>query len=63
MKVLLARQADIAAEGFGEVGELDGLLAGDLAQEDREADVAEPVLALRVHAQVIERTDRDDRFG
>ena len=57
-EVLLARQADVATEFRGEIRNLDRLLTGDLAQEDRESDVVQPVGLLRMRSQVIDRTDR-----
>ena len=54
-EVLLAGDADVAAVLGDQVGDLDGLLAGDLAEEDREADVVEAFLLLLVDAEVVDR--------
>ena len=58
-EVLLARQADVAAEAVGEVGDRDHLVAGDQPEVDRDADVGEPVLLLGVDAEVVRRLDVD----
>ena len=47
-EVLLPREPHLAAERLGQLGERDELLAGDQAEVDREADVAQPVLLLRL---------------
>ena len=56
-EVLLARDADVAADALGEVGDRDHLVAGDEPEVDRNADVAEALLLLRVDAEVVRRRD------
>ena len=51
-EVLLARQAHVAAEALGEVGERDHLVAADEAEVHRHADVV-PAVGLLVHAEVV----------
>ena len=60
-EVLLARQPDVAAVALGEVGDRDHLVARDQAEVHRDADVGEPLLLLRVDAEVVRRLDRDRR--
>ena len=56
-QVLLAGDADVATERLDQIGDLDRLRAGDLAKEDREADVDQAVALLRVDAEVIGLAD------
>src|SRR5205823_9237395 len=60
-EVLLPRDADVAAEPLGDVGDRDHLVARDEAEVDGEADVAQAGLLLRVDADVVARLDRDRR--
>src|SRR5579885_1842895 len=57
-EVLLAGQANVAPVRLREVGDLHGLFAGDLADEDREAHVVQALLLLPVDAQVIGMAER-----
>src|SRR5919204_762387 len=52
-EVLLPAQADVAAVGLREIGQLDRLLPADPPQEDWEAHIVQPLLLLAVDAQVV----------
>ena len=58
-EVLLAGDADVAAEVLGQLGDVDHLVAGDEADVDGDADVRETGPPLRVDADVVgERAGR-----
>ena len=57
-QVLLARQADVAAERLDEIGDGDQLVAGREPELHGHADVREAFLLLRVHADVRRRLRR-----
>ena len=52
-EVLQARDADVAADALGEVGDGDHLVAGDQPEVDGDADVDEAGLLLLVDAEVV----------
>ncbi len=60
-EVLLARDADVAADAFGQLGQPDHLAAGDEAEMDGRPDRAEPVPVLGRDAHVVRRLTLERR--